>query len=75
MFENLRNLPFAPSAQMRSVPSKTIGQVLGITDGGDEEPEDEIDQRIKSGSTILAPLPPPPPTTFAQKPTVISDFV
>ncbi|OXB37819.1 histone deacetylase 1/2 [Cryptococcus neoformans] len=47
VFENLRNLPFAPSAQMRSVPSKTIGQVLGITDGGDEEPEDEIDQRIK----------------------------
>lgn len=58
MFENLRNLPFAPSAQMRSVPSKTIGQVLGITDGGDEEPEDEIDQRIKSESTI-----PPPPQT------------
>lgn len=59
MFENLRNLPFAPSAQMRSVPSKTIGQVMGITDGGDEEPEDEIDQRIKSESTI----PPPPPQT------------
>lgn len=58
MFENLRNLPFAPSAQMRSVPSKTIGQALGITDGGDEEPEDEIDQRIKSESTIL--LPPEP---------------
>lgn len=73
MFENLRNLPFAPSAQMRSVPSKTIGQVLGITDGGDEEPEDEIDQRIKSESTILNPS--LPQTTFAQNLTVISDFV
>lgn len=73
MFENLRNLPFAPSAQMRSVPSKTIGQVLGITDGGDEEPEDEIDQRIKSESTILTPS--LPQTTFAQNLTVISDFV
>lgn len=73
MFENLRNLPFAPSAQMRSVPSKTIGQVLGITDGGDEEPEDEIDQRIKSESTILTPS--LPQTTFARNLTVISDFV
>ncbi|WVQ76912.1 hypothetical protein IAR50_006590 [Cryptococcus sp. DSM 104548] len=51
VFENLRDLPFAPGVQMRDVPRKTVGQVLGITDGyggGDgEEPEDELDQRIK----------------------------
>ncbi|WVQ85137.1 hypothetical protein IAT38_007302 [Cryptococcus sp. DSM 104549] len=48
VFENLRNLPFAPSAQMRSIPKKSIGRALGVTTGGDDsEPEDEIDQRVK----------------------------
>lgn len=57
---------------MRSVPSKTIGQVLGITDGGDEEPEDEIDQRIKSESTIP---PPTPNQILLRKLTKISVFI
>ncbi|WVO13577.1 hypothetical protein L204_101198 [Cryptococcus depauperatus] len=47
VFENLRELPFAPSVQLRRQQKQTIGQVLGITANGDDEPEDEIDQRIR----------------------------
>ncbi|WWD22888.1 hypothetical protein CI109_107383 [Kwoniella shandongensis] len=48
VLENLRNLPHAPSAQMRQVPSKPLSQALGLTKEGDlSDPEDEIDVRIR----------------------------
>ncbi|KAK8844563.1 hypothetical protein IAR55_006410 [Kwoniella newhampshirensis] len=47
VLENLRNLPHAPSAQMREVPSKSLSQALGLTKPGDlSDPEDEVDVRV-----------------------------
>lgn len=46
--ENLRELPHAPSVQMREVPSKSISRAIGLSKDDDEDdPDNEIDQRIK----------------------------
>ncbi|WRT63370.1 uncharacterized protein IL334_000275 [Kwoniella shivajii] len=48
VIENLRNLPHAPSAQMRQVPSQSISRAIGLTKDIDEnDPEDEIDLRVR----------------------------
>ncbi|BEJ17007.1 hypothetical protein CspHIS471_0604080 [Cutaneotrichosporon sp. HIS471] len=48
VFENLRELPHAPSVQMREVSSKPLSRVLGISkDEDDDDPDNELDQRIR----------------------------
>ncbi|WVW81438.1 hypothetical protein I302_103432 [Kwoniella bestiolae CBS 10118] len=48
VIENLRNLPHAPSAQMRQIPSQTISQAIGLTKENDQiDPDDEIEIRLK----------------------------
>ncbi|KAL7420154.1 hypothetical protein Q5752_005120 [Cryptotrichosporon argae] len=46
IFENLRDLPFAPSAQIKAVPGKSLSQVLGLNNV-DDDPDHELDTRIK----------------------------
>ncbi|OCF43072.1 histone deacetylase 1/2 [Kwoniella heveanensis CBS 569] len=49
VIENLRNLPHAPSAQMRQVPSDPLSKALGLRRDGDaSDPEDEVDTRIRA---------------------------
>ncbi|WVR03230.1 hypothetical protein IAU60_000221 [Kwoniella sp. DSM 27419] len=48
VIENLRDLPHAPSAQMRQVPTNPLSQALGMGKKDDaDEPEDEVDARIR----------------------------
>ncbi|KAK6904867.1 histone deacetylase 1/2 [Kwoniella mangroviensis CBS 8886] len=48
VIENLRNLPHAPSVQMRQVPAQTISQAIGLTKDNDQvDPDDEIEIRLK----------------------------
>lgn len=49
IFENLRELPHAPSVQMRQVPSKPLSKAMGILkDDEDDDPDADLDHRIKS---------------------------
>ncbi|OWZ64839.1 hypothetical protein AYX14_03370 [Cryptococcus neoformans] len=45
---HLKNLPFAPSAQMRQVTGSNVSQAIGLSNEWDtDDPEDQIDQRLK----------------------------
>ncbi|WVN85452.1 uncharacterized protein L203_100598 [Cryptococcus depauperatus CBS 7841] len=47
IFEHLKDLPFAPSAQMRIVPSNSVSKAIGLREWDAEDPEDQIDQHLK----------------------------
>ncbi|WWC85495.1 uncharacterized protein L201_000359 [Kwoniella dendrophila CBS 6074] len=48
VIENLRNLPHAPSVQMRQVPSQSLSSAIGLQKENDiNDPEDEIDIRVR----------------------------
>ncbi|KIR97980.1 histone deacetylase 1/2 [Cryptococcus deuterogattii 2001/935-1] len=45
---HLKNLPFAPSAQMRQVTGRNVSQAVGLSNGWEtDDPGDQIDQRLK----------------------------
>lgn len=47
--KHLKNLPFAPSAQMRQVTGRNVSQAVGLSNEWEtDDPEDQIDQRLKS---------------------------
>ncbi|ODO07224.1 histone deacetylase 1/2 [Cryptococcus wingfieldii CBS 7118] len=48
IFQHLKDLPFAPSAQMKCTPSIPVARAIGLRKEWDvEEPEDQLDQRLK----------------------------
>ena len=47
VLENLRQLPHAPSAQMGHVPSRSVSKAIGLKSIGPDDPDDEIDIRVK----------------------------
>lgn len=45
---HLKNLPFAPSAQMRQITGSNVSQAVGLSNEWEtDDPEDQIDQRLK----------------------------
>lgn len=55
IIENLRSMPFAPSAQMREVPAQSVGKHLGIrsrdtVDARDEDIDFQLDVKIRGES-------------------------
>ncbi|KAL1408926.1 hypothetical protein Q8F55_005740 [Vanrija albida] len=47
IFENLKQIPHAPGVQMREVPGKPLSRALGISKDDDDDPDNELDNRIK----------------------------
>lgn len=50
ILENLRNLPHAPGVQMQQVPTKRVARELGMKNGDESDPEDEVESRLRSVS-------------------------
>ncbi|WVQ82692.1 hypothetical protein IAT38_004824 [Cryptococcus sp. DSM 104549] len=48
IFEQLRNLPFAPSVQMRDVPTTSVARAIGLSKEWEaDSPEDQLDKRLR----------------------------
>jgi hypothetical protein len=50
IIENLRSMPFAPSSQIRAVPSASVGQAIGSSTKGfvpDDDVDFELDSKIR----------------------------
>lgn len=41
-------MPFAPGVQMKGVPTRSLGAALGLGDTGMNDPEDDVEARVKS---------------------------
>lgn len=42
-------MPFAPGAQVKGVPTKSLGAALGVENTGMNDPEDDVEAKVKSG--------------------------
>jgi hypothetical protein len=53
VIEGLKDLPFAPSAQTKEIPNRSLGDRLGL--GLDElnDPEDDVETRVKSAYPLF----------------------
>jgi histone deacetylase 1/2 len=50
ILEGLKDLPFAPGAQMKGIPNKSLGAILGIGSSGLNDPEDDVEAAVHSES-------------------------
>lgn len=48
IIDGLRDLPFAPGAQVKGVPTKSLGATLGVGNTGMNDPEDDVEAKVKS---------------------------
>ena len=52
VIDGLKDLPFAPSAPVKSIPSKSLGEQLGMGVAELNEPEDDVEAKVKSKSLL-----------------------
>jgi hypothetical protein len=53
VIEGLKDLPFAPSAPIKSIPSKSLGERLGLGVNELNEPEDDVEAKIKRKPSLI----------------------
>jgi hypothetical protein len=53
VIDGLKDLPFAPSMPIKSIPSKSLGERLGMGVAELNEPEDDVEAKVKSTSYLL----------------------
>ena len=51
VIDGLKDLPFAPSVPVKSIPSRSLGERLGLGVAELNEPEDDVEMKVKSMSS------------------------
>jgi len=58
VIDGLKDLPFAPSVPVKSIPSRSLGERLGLGVAELNEPEDDVEMKVKSMSFSVLVKPP-----------------
>lgn len=53
MIDGLKDLPFAPSVPVKSIPSKSLGERLGLGVAELNDPEDDVEAKVKRTFLII----------------------